>query len=156
MVMVFFDGACLMCDGWVRWVIDRDPKGDITFAALQHLNVRGVDKLLTGPVPSIMVIDLTSRNVMFDAKASIHVMCQLKAPSKWVGTIFALFPSFFVDFGYKFIGKNRHLFGKKDVCELPDPSYLSRLITAQSEVDKFFVEHEISIEDLELLISRRR
>jgi len=32
---ILFDGVCNLCDGWVKFVIERDPKGYFFFAALQ-------------------------------------------------------------------------------------------------------------------------
>ena len=33
--VVLFDGVCNLCNGFVRFVIPRDPRGHIRFAALQ-------------------------------------------------------------------------------------------------------------------------
>jgi hypothetical protein len=33
--VVLFDGVCNLCNGAVNFIIDRDPKGELRFAALQ-------------------------------------------------------------------------------------------------------------------------
>lgn len=33
--MLLYDGVCNLCNGWVNFVIDRDPQGRYKFAALQ-------------------------------------------------------------------------------------------------------------------------
>ena len=40
--LVLFDGVCILCSGWVRFIIPRDPEARFSFLAIQSEQGRAV------------------------------------------------------------------------------------------------------------------
>ena len=119
--ILLFDGVCNLCNGWVDFVIRRDPRGRIRFAALQ--SAAGSKALRDIGLPndyldSIIFIDVdgTVRT------ASTGVLATLRE-LRWPWPLFyalILIPAPVRDFFYRHIAEKRYLwFGKRDTCRLP-------------------------------------
>ena len=73
--MVLFDGVCNLCDATVQFIIDRDPRGRFTFAALQSPQA---EALLQGRGPrgggadSVVLID--GDEAYFESGAALPCM----------------------------------------------------------------------------------
>ena len=57
--ILLFDGVCNLCNGAVRWIIPRDPHGNIHFASLQ--SATGQD--LAAQQPSSQEENRASRHI---------------------------------------------------------------------------------------------
>jgi predicted DCC family thiol-disulfide oxidoreductase YuxK len=120
-LIVFFDGECPFCVGWVKFLIDRDADDRFRFASLQSdwtarfFRQHGIDP--SSQPDSILVWDgdqLRSRS-----NALITVAEAL--PGIWHGMRHLdIFPRDFRDRIYAAIARNRHkLFGKYEACWVP-------------------------------------
>ncbi len=118
--IILFDGVCNLCNGAVNFIIERDIKNVFQFAALQSeagvaLTAKfGID---TKKVDSIILID--------DEKVYIKSTAALRA-SRYLSGAYPLlyslmiFPTFFRNWVYDIIAKNRYKwFGKKESCMIP-------------------------------------
>jgi len=123
-VIVFFDGACGLCDRAVRWLWNRTD-ADVRFAPLQGETAkrRVPEKFRTPPLSTLVVWEEGVISVESDGLAVIarripglrgRMACALTLP----------FARPLLNAGYRFIAGNRHhWFGT--TCRLaPDPERL--------------------------------
>jgi len=127
--IVFFDGVCNLCNGYVQWVIKNDPKGRIQFASLQS---QQAENLLSNYVDQPSKLDTIY--YLKDDTLYSHSDVVLEI-SKDLGGIYSLFYTFKIvpkiirDAVYYFIAKNRYrFFGKKEKCMIPKSEWKSRFI----------------------------
>ena len=116
---ILFDGVCVLCSGWVRFVIKRDPAARFKFLAIQTAVGRmlahslGVDA--DDPQTNIVV-----RNgvAYFKSDAAIVVLRALPG-WRWIAG-FRLMPRGLRNFAYDLVARNRYrLFGRRTSCLLP-------------------------------------
>ncbi|HEY1080316.1 MAG TPA: DCC1-like thiol-disulfide oxidoreductase family protein [Bdellovibrio sp.] len=125
--VVFFDGVCHLCNGFVDAVISRDKGHVLSFAPLQGSTAK---ELL--PASDLMKLD----TVIFYEGGKIHHRSSaiLKILTKLGGryTLFGLgwiIPGFLRDLLYKWIAKNRYAwFGERNMCRFPTPAERSYLL----------------------------
>ncbi len=116
--VILFDGDCTFCNGWVKWIMRRDPEKRFRFAPLtseEGVALRrkhGVPKT----VDSIVLVQEEGAFTKSDATWRV-----LRALPGWgfAGLLLRLTPRPLRNWGYDLIAKNRHRLGMKDECELP-------------------------------------
>jgi len=114
--IIFFDGVCNLCNGFVDFVMRFDRHHQFQFASLQGETAK---KLLPEKFHQELstVVLLKDGKVNTKATAVLLVLQELGAVWKFFW-IFNYFP--FKDFFYNLIAKNRYcLFGKRKSCRLP-------------------------------------
>lgn len=129
---VLFDGVCNFCSGWVRFIIDRDPKKYFTFASLQS---KVADELLAkhGKHTSLDSIVLLENDQYYSESTAVLRICkQLTGLWKFL-YVFILVPKPIRDFFYRWFAKNRYrFFGKSESCMLPTPEIRERFLEMSS------------------------
>lgn len=119
--ILLFDGVCNLCNGWVDFVIRRDPTGKIRFAALQ--SPEGSAALenagLSGEyLDSVILVESDGRV----RSASAGVLATLRK-LEWPWSLLYLFvvvPPPIRDSIYRQVAKRRYQwFGKRNTCRLP-------------------------------------
>ena len=126
--LILFDGVCVFCSRWVRFVIDRDPERRFRFVAIQSdpgrvLAARfGIDP----DAPQTNAVIWNGR-IHFRSDAALTVLGQLKA-TRPLGLLKGV-PRLFRDPAYDLIASNRYrLFGRTDICMIPAPEDRSRFL----------------------------
>jgi predicted DCC family thiol-disulfide oxidoreductase YuxK len=124
--LILFDGVCVFCSRWVRFVIDRDPERRFRFMAIQSepgraLAVRyGIDP--DEPQTNAVV---WGGLIHFKSDAALTVLGQLAA-TRPLGLLKAV-PRVLRDPVYDLVAGNRYrIFGRTDVCMVPAPEDRSR------------------------------
>src|SRR5690348_2216153 len=115
--IVFFDGVCNLCNGFVQFLIKRDPKATLKFASLQSAYAR--DQLSrAGFNPDQLYSILVMRNGKIYERSAAVMEIARHVSWPWRGIrVFNILPAFICDFFYKLLAANRYrLFGKKDAC----------------------------------------
>ena len=132
---ILFDGVCNLCNGFVQFVIARDPGAYFHFAPLSSetagrlLKEAGVG----GPIPDSMVL-VEDGQVYFRSDAPLRVSRRLAFPWSLLAG-FLVIPRFIRDRAYDFIAARRYLwFGKRDACLLPTPELRNRFPDSSSEI----------------------
>ena len=130
--VILFDGVCNFCNSTVNFVIERDKKTIIKFAALQSDAGQQLLKqfnLSTSQFNSFIYIE--DGKVFTQSTAALRVCKNLSA--LWPLLYgFIMVPEFIRDGIYKWIAKNRYKwFGKKDQCMIPSPEVRSRFLQSQ-------------------------
>lgn len=128
-MIVVFDGQCLLCNGWVQFLLRHDRSQRIRFASIQSavgqqllaragLQVEGLQTLL--------VID-GERSWQHTA-AILRVLHALGWPWRlaWVGW---LVPAPLRDALYRWVARNRYrIWGRSATCMLPAPEHRARFL----------------------------
>ena len=127
--ILLFDGVCNLCNGFVQFVIERDPDAQFKFAALQ--SEKGQELLQHFGLPQkelFSVILIENEKAYSRSTAALRMTRLLKSPWK-ISYAFIILPTFIRDFFYKKIALNRYKwFGEKDSCMIPTPELKSRFL----------------------------
>jgi predicted DCC family thiol-disulfide oxidoreductase YuxK len=126
---ILFDGVCNLCNGFVQFVIARDPSARFRFAALQSgaaaalLREAGV----TAPLPDSIVL-VEGGRVYVRSAAALRILRGLRFPWPLAFAAIAV-PRVVRDRVYDFIAAHRYRwFGRRDSCWLPTPDLKRRFL----------------------------
>lgn len=127
MNVIFFDGYCGLCNGFVDFMMRIDHKGIFKFSPLQS-------EYAKSHVEASDIQELKSVVVLIDGKTYRKAEGVLKALTLLGGiwrstTLFTYLPDRILNYGYDLVAENRYsLFGKSETCRLPTPEEKSRFI----------------------------
>jgi predicted DCC family thiol-disulfide oxidoreductase YuxK len=128
-MIVVFDAKCLLCSGWVQFLLKRDHKGVFQFASIQ--TPAGARLLAKAglPVEGLDTLLLVDGERSFQQTAAIlRVVSELGWPWRllWVGWIV---PAPLRNAAYRFCARNRYrIFGRRETCFLPSQEHKERFI----------------------------
>jgi len=144
--LVLFDGVCLLCNGFVHFVIDHEKQSGehdfrFSFATLQ--SEEGMSYLTAAGLPldvsTVVVID--EAGVHTRSTAALRVLKHCGMPYALLYYLFILLPAPLRDLGYKAVAAVRYrLFGKDDgesTCRMMSKAIRPRFQVARwpSEAD---------------------
>jgi predicted DCC family thiol-disulfide oxidoreductase YuxK len=116
--IVFFDGVCHLCNGFVDAVILRDPNHNFAFAPLQGSTA---ESLLSEKDRKNLdsVVYYENGKIYRESTAVLKILSSLSGPAV-LSKVFFIIPTFLRDFIYRLIAKRRyHWFGEREFCRLP-------------------------------------
>lgn len=127
MNVIFFDGYCGLCNGFVDFMMKIDRKGVFKFSPLQsefaksHVSAKDIEELKS-------VVVLIDGRTYKKAEAVLKALYLLGGI--WKSTLlFNHLPDKILNYGYDLVAENRYsLFGKRETCRLPSPEEKSRFI----------------------------
>lgn len=128
-MIVVFDAKCLLCNGWVQFLLKHDRKAVFQFASIQSTTGQ---QLLAGAglrvegLQTLLLVDGASN--WQHTSAIFRVLSGLGWPwrAAWIGW---LVPAPLRDALYRLIARNRYwLFGRSDICILPPPDFKTRFL----------------------------
>jgi predicted DCC family thiol-disulfide oxidoreductase YuxK len=126
--LILFDGACVFCSRWVRFVIDCDPARRFRFLAIQSAPGRalatrfGIDP--AAPQTNAVV---WGGRIFFKSDAALTVLGALAA-TRPLGVL-KVAPRWLRDPAYDLIARNRYaVFGRTDACIVPSAEDRDRFI----------------------------
>ncbi|HQQ97391.1 MAG TPA: DCC1-like thiol-disulfide oxidoreductase family protein [Cyclobacteriaceae bacterium] len=127
--IVLFDGVCNLCNGFVNFIIDRDPNLLFRFGSLQSQKA----KILLQDHPTELhelntVVLLEGSKLYTRSTAALRIVRKLNGA--WpILYVFIIIPRPFRDVVYNFIARKRYRwFGRQEVCRIPTPALQSRFI----------------------------
>lgn len=127
--LVLFDGVCHLCNGFVQFVIARDPAGRFQFGALQTPSARRVLDLHDTPDPLPDTLVLVDQGRVFTrSTAVLRIARHLTFP--WpLAYAFLAVPRPLRDWIYAIVARHRYQwFGKREHCMVPTPAIRARFI----------------------------
>ena len=127
--IIFFDGYCNLCNGFVNFIIRLDKKNKIFFAPLNGKKAEQIlsKKEINSVLPD-SVIFYYNNITSFKSKAVIDIFISLGGFYK-LFVILKVIPSFILNFFYDKIAKNRYSwFGKGESCIVPDKKVISKFL----------------------------
>lgn len=128
--VILYDGDCLLCSRWVKWIVQRDPRGVFRFTAIASPYGRAM-ALRLGIDPE----NPATNAVIIDGKAHLYsdaaIAIAIRLPGWGWASALKLVPKLFRDAFYKLIARNRIAwFGRPQACDLPGPEVRARIIEA--------------------------
>lgn len=118
--IVFFDGVCGLCNGFVDRLMRWDTRRVLRFATLQGSTAATqLPQAHTQELSTIVYVD--GEGLYTRSDAALRIVLRLGGAWKLAG-VFFLIPRFVRDALYNWVARNRYqLFGKHDSCRLPTP-----------------------------------
>ena len=128
--VILYDGDCLLCSRWVKWIVQRDPRGVFRFTAIASPYGRAM-ALRLGIDPE----NPATNAVIIDGKAYLYSDAAIAIASRLPGwgwtSALKFVPKPARDAFYKLIARNRIAwFGRPQACDLPGPEVRARIIEA--------------------------
>jgi predicted DCC family thiol-disulfide oxidoreductase YuxK len=127
--IVVFDGVCVLCSGWVGFLLRHDRVRQFRFAAMQGeagrrlLDAHGLDP--DDPM-SFLLVDASGART--DSDAIIAVLARLGGVWR-AARLLRMVPRRLRDPLYRRFARNRYRwFGKKDACYLPSAAQRNRFL----------------------------
>jgi len=121
--IIFFDGVCNLCNGFIDFVIRRDLQHTIYYCSLQS----DVAKKMLGDKDitignSFSTIYFYDNGIVYNKSSAILRILKQLPRYRTISSILLVLPAFLRNFFYMIIAKNRYrFFGKKETCRLPSP-----------------------------------
>ncbi|MDO3408629.1 thiol-disulfide oxidoreductase DCC family protein [Saccharibacillus sp. CPCC 101409] len=130
--IVLIDGVCHFCQGAVRFIVKRDPKGVFRFASLQSepgTELAGGTGFEASGEPNTLVLIENGRKYV-RSTAALRIARRLRFPWPLLYALI-LVPRPLRDAVYRYIARNRYRwFGKDDTCPIPPPGVRKRFLDA--------------------------
>jgi predicted DCC family thiol-disulfide oxidoreductase YuxK len=116
--VVFFDGVCGMCNGFVNFLVMEGAQSQMKFAPIQGKTAQALN--LVPQNQAITTIVVHSGDASYtESDAVIQILERLGGFWRILSLI-KFIPKSIRDFGYRFISKHRYkVFGQRDACRLP-------------------------------------
>lgn len=129
-VVVFYDGQCGLCHGFVRFLLARDPSGaNFAFAPLQgRYFATVVSENERATVPDSLVVQTTDGKLLVKSAAVLFLLRRLSRGYSLLARALEMVPRGLLDRCYDVIaGMRRKLFPKPgDVCPTIPPNWRRR------------------------------
>ncbi len=125
--ILIFDGYCNFCNGFVDFVIKRDPLKNIHFTASQEKTGKKLLKQFkVKKYESLILVE--GDHYSEKSTATLRLLKYLRFP--WpLFYVFIIVPTFIRDAIYDIIGKHRYQwFGKRTTCRVPSKEEQSRFL----------------------------
>lgn len=128
-MIIVFDAQCLLCNGWVQFLLRHDRRQVFRFASIQgqtgktFLNAAG---LQVEGLQTLLLVD--GDRVFTHTAAILRVLHVLGWPWR-LAWVFWLVPAPLRDAAYRWLARNRYRwFGRSETCLMPQPSHAARFL----------------------------
>lgn len=129
--VLLFDGVCNLCNGFVNFVIDRDPERLFRFAALQSRAGEGFSRKYSFSGDALRTLILVENGRVYQKSTAVLRMCRSLSGVWPVFYAFIIVPRFLRDAAYDLVAANRYRwFGRRETCRVP----------AAADKERFFGE----------------
>lgn len=128
-LILVFDGQCLLCNGWVRFLLRHDQRGVFRFAAIQGRTGQALlqqSGLQVEGLQTLLLVDGT--NSWQHTGAILRILHHLGWPwrAAWLGW---LVPAVLRDALYRLVARHRYrIFGRTETCMVPLPDVAARFL----------------------------
>jgi predicted DCC family thiol-disulfide oxidoreductase YuxK len=127
--VIVFDGVCVLCNGWVRFLLRHDRRGRYRFAAMQSgsgralLLAHGLDA--DDPVSFLLIEEGVAWT---DTDAIVRLLSGLGGVWR-IAVLLRMLPRGLRNGLYRWFARNRYrIFGRYDRCMIPAPEQASRFL----------------------------
>ena len=126
--VILYDGVCVFCSRWVRFVVVRDVRRRFRFTAIQSgYGTRMARALRIDPADPDTNAVIHGGKAFFKSDAALTVLSNLPGWS-WVRAL-RLVPRPIRDTVYNLVARNRYrIFGKYEECFVPDAELRARVM----------------------------
>lgn len=125
--IIFFDGVCSLCNGFIDFILKRDQQQAFQFSSLQsEFALKTVPEHHQG-LDTVVLLD--QGKVYTSSTAVLRILFELGGLWNVFAMLASIVPTTLRDIVYRFVAKNRYrLFGKKNSCRIPTPAEKNRFI----------------------------
>lgn len=131
--ILLFDGECILCSGWVDFILRWEAEPDIVFVTAQSPAGQKLLSELGLPLAdweSNFLLETRSdkRVLHFKSDAAIAVLKRMRSPVSWLAwSRFA--PKALRNWVYDRVARNRYAwFGRRQTCRMPTPALQARFL----------------------------
>ncbi|MBC7465436.1 MAG: thiol-disulfide oxidoreductase DCC family protein [Bdellovibrio sp.] len=125
--IIFFDGVCSLCNGFIDFILKRDQKKAFEFSSLQSQFARKILPPQNLSLDSIVLLE--DQKVYTNSTAVLRILFEIGGGWNLFAVLASILPVWLRDRIYQTIARNRYkLFGKKDTCRLPSPEEKNRFL----------------------------
>ena len=126
--VILYDGVCVFCSRWIRFIAARDKARRFRFTAIQSgYGTRLAQAFGIDPDDPDTNAVIHGGIAYMKSDGALTVLSCLPGWS-WTRVLFAV-PKFIRDGVYNLIAKNRYrIFGKYDACIVPDAALRKRIL----------------------------
>jgi predicted DCC family thiol-disulfide oxidoreductase YuxK len=118
--IIFFDGYCGLCNGFVDFVMAQDKQKVFRYATLQGKTAARL--LPKEDVENIDSVVLFLDKTTYKKSKAVFKVFSILGGGWRAFSVLDILPLGLKNFGYDLVAKNRYaLFGKRDVCRMPTP-----------------------------------
>lgn len=126
MKIIFYDGTCGLCHGFVQFVLKYDKEKVYHLSPLEGTTAKTY--LPTSEIDSIVLIDTATNDApLYRSDAILAIFQELALPWKLLGIIKWL-PKILRDCLYQLVARNRLLIAGKKACQIPSRSDKKRFL----------------------------
>ncbi len=127
--LIVFDGVCVLCSGFVRWVMRRDRAGVFRFTSAQGALGQALYRDLGLDTEqfetNLLVVDGVAYGKL---RAVAEIVMRLGGGWRAAAVLRAV-PAGVGDWAYDLVAMRRYrLFGRREACWLPTPDLADRVI----------------------------
>ena len=127
--IIFYDGHCNLCNGFVNAIIKLDKKNIFLFAPLNGNHAKNLLKknnIKNTTIDSVVLFN--NNSISYKSKAVIEILISLGGIYR-VLVITKIIPRAILDWIYDIVAKNRYSwFGHQDSCMVPDKKIISKFL----------------------------
>jgi predicted DCC family thiol-disulfide oxidoreductase YuxK len=129
--VIIFDGKCVLCSAFARFVLRTDRAGRFRLAAAQSpLGAALYQHFGLDPVSYQTYVLLEDGKALLRSEAAIRIFAGLDAPWPALATVGRFVPPAWRDGVYDFVARHRlQWFGARQTCYLPAPSQADRFLS---------------------------
>ena len=122
--ILLFDGDCILCSRFVRWILRHDKKEAFRFASLQQVDINQTSDV--SKIDTVLLLHngifLEQSDVTFEVLKILGGRWKWWLPLRWI-------PTSVRNVIYRWVASNRYSwFGKKENCLVPGPELTSRFM----------------------------
>jgi len=127
--VLLFDGVCNLCNGWVRFVIARDPAARLKLASVQSPAGQAILEWCGLPTDHFdTMVFVEHGKAWLKSTAFLHAVRYLSRPWPWRSWGLVV-PRPIRDWVYDRIARNRYrMFGRQESCMMPTPESAARFL----------------------------
>lgn len=130
-MIIVFDAQCLLCNGWVKFLLKHDRRGVFRFASIQGAAGKKLladAGLQVDTLQTLLLVDEKKERTWQQTGAILRVLGALGWPWRlaWLAW---LIPAPLRDALYRALARNRYrLFGRSETCLMPDARHAARFL----------------------------
>jgi len=127
--ILFFDGICGLCNGFVDWLVRVDRRGVYRVATLQGETAARLLPTRDRQALESVVLRAAEGEVLRGSAAVLRVLRDLGGVWSVLGRLGGIAPASVRDSLYGWVARRRYAFsGRRDTCRLPTPEERSRFL----------------------------
>lgn len=127
--VILFDGVCKLCNAWANFIIEYDTRQVFRLCSVQSPQGQAILAHFGYPTDEYETMLLVEGSTALEKSAAFLRVMQLMGLPWSSVAVFQLIPAPVRDWLYERIALNRYvLFGRYDVCRLPEPEHAARFL----------------------------